>query len=101
MPLDDLPDNLLLLAIGILILIAPVVIIVLTVGLLVYTGSLILEGVTPLVFLELYLIDLVLVAAFAYGLYRLTRVLVMHRLPESLDALEAGSTDDETVDERE
>ena len=100
MPLDDIPDKFVILAIGLLVLLAPVVIIATTIGLLIYTGDLILQGVTPLVFIELYLIEIVLLAAFAYGLYRLTRVLVVHQLPSTLDA-DSGSTDGETSEKHE
>jgi hypothetical protein len=101
MALEDIPDKFVVLAIGLLILFAPVVIIAMTIGLLVYTGDLILEGVSPLVFLELYLIEIVVFAAFTYVLYRLTKVLVVHQLPASLSVLEQESTDDEAVDTRD
>jgi hypothetical protein len=100
MALDDVPDRFVLMAIGLLLLLAPVVLIVTTFGLLVYTGDLILDGVTPLVFLELYLLEIGVFAVFAYVLYRLTMVLVVHRLPVSPDAPEQGA-DDDPADTRE
>lgn len=102
MALKDISDASVVIAIGFLVLLAPVVIIAMTVGLLVYTGDLILQGVTPLVFLELYLIEIAVFAAFTYVIYRLTKVLVVHQLPASLSALEQESTDDdEEVDRRD
>jgi hypothetical protein len=101
MALEDVPDRFVVIAIGILVLLAPAVLLAMTVGLLVSTGDLILEEVTLLVFLELYLLEIVVFAAFSYGLYRLMKVLVVHRLPASLSALEEESTDDEAVDTRD
>ena len=98
MTLDDIPDTFVVVAISLLVLLAPAVLIGMTVGLLVYTGDLILEGVTLLVFLELYLVEIVFFAAFTYVLYWLTKLLVVHRLPASMSALEGGSTDDEAGD---
>jgi hypothetical protein len=96
MALDDVPDRFVLMAIGLLLLLAPVVLIVTTFGLLVYTGDLILDGVTPLVFVELYLLEIGVLAAFAYALYRLMTVLVLHRLPVSSGASGRDDTDDST-----
>lgn len=101
MALEDIPDNFVVVAIGLLVLLVPVVLIGMTVGLLVYTGDIILDGITPLVFLELYLIEIVVFAAFTYALYRLTKVLVVHQLPASMSALEQERGDDEAVDRRE
>lgn len=95
MAFPDIPDKYVVMAIGLIVLLAPVVIVTITFAVLVFTGTLILKGVPLLVALELYLIDLVLFAAFAYGLYRLTRILVEHQLPASLDALDEKTTDDE------
>lgn len=80
--------NLVLLAIGLLVLLGPVLIIVLTLGFLALTGDLLLGRVTPLEFLELYIIDVLLFGALAYGLYRLTLRLIDQQIPASLEALE-------------
>lgn len=101
MLLEDVPDRVVVIAIGLLVLVAPVVLLAMTVGLLAYTGDLVLEGVTMLVFIELYLIEIVVFAVFTYLLYRLTKVLVVHQLPASLSALEQERTDDEGGDTRE
>ncbi|WP_338741551.1 hypothetical protein [Haloplanus salilacus] len=97
----DSQNRIILLVLGLLVLLAPVVLLVLTLGFLVITGDLILGRVTPLEFLELYVIDLAVLLAVGYGVYRLTLWLVAHRIPESLDDLEAAAAaedDDEDVD---
>lgn len=85
---SGLSERLTVLLIGVVVIMAPVVIVLLTVAFLVFTGDLVLRRVTPLEFVELYLIDLALFAAFAYGLYWLTLRLIDSRLPTSLDALD-------------
>lgn len=87
-------NRIVLLILGLLVLLAPIVLLVLTLGFLVITGDLILGRVTPLQFLELYIIDLTVLVAVGYGVYRLTIWLVAHRLPASLDELEAPDEDD-------
>lgn len=92
--------RLILLAIGLLVLLGPVIILIATLGVLVFLGDLAVGRITPIDFLELYLIDLVLTVGLAYGIYRLTLWLVVHQVPESLsvvEAHEAESTDDETT----
>lgn len=84
------------LLIGLLVLLAPALILVLALAFLAFTGDLLLGRVTPLELLELYVIELVSVAVLAYGLYRLVRVLIVHRLPRTLDTLgddESGAED--------
>lgn len=101
----DSPDSssrLTALAIGLLVLLAPALIIFLTLSFLTYTGDVLVSSLTLVEFVELYLIDLVLFAAFAYGLYRLTLALVQRQLPASLDALErsdTGETGDDATDD--
>lgn len=94
-------DRLVLLATGLLVLLGPVLILVLTLGALVFFGDLALGQVTPVELLELYVIELVLFIGFAYGIYRLTLYLVVHRAPASLDSLEfrdvGGARDDESA----
>lgn len=96
---DDSRDRIAILAYGVLVLFAPVMILVLTLGFLSLTGDLVLGRVTPLEFLELYVIELVLVVGFGYGLYRLTLWVVRHRLPAELDALEARDAVEEGSDD--
>lgn len=85
---DDSRDRVVALAYGVLILLSPAVILVLTLGFLTFTGDLILGRVTPLEFLELYIIELIVLAGFGYGLYRLTLRVAQRRLPVVLDALD-------------
>lgn len=94
MPSNSSQNRIVLLVLGLLVLLAPIVLLVLTLGFLVITGDLILGRVTPLQFLELYIIDLLVLVAVGYGVYRLTIWLVAHRLPASLDELEASDEDD-------
>jgi len=81
-------DRVVVLAIGLLVILAPALLLALTVGFLVLTGDLLLGRLTLLEFLELYIIDLVLFAVAGYGIYRLTLWTVGNRLPESLDTLD-------------
>jgi hypothetical protein len=96
MPSNNPQNRIAVLTLGLLVLLAPVVLLVLTLGFLVITGDLVLGRVTPLEFLELYIIDLVVLAVVGYGVYRLTIWLVAHRLPESLDELDEDAGDDGT-----
>ena len=89
----DSQNPVVLLVLGMLLLFAPVVLLALTLGFLVITGDLILGRVTPLEFLELYVIDLAVLLAVGYGVYRLTLWLVAHRLPASLDELDEATVD--------
>lgn len=85
---SESPNTLTLLAIGLLVLLAPALILFLTITFLSFTGDLVLRRMSLLEFLELYLIDLLLFAGFAYGLYRLTQHLVEQKLPGMMDELE-------------
>jgi hypothetical protein len=58
-------------ALGLAVLFVPALIIVATLEFLFLTGNLVLDELTPLELVELYLIDLVLFAGGAYLLYRL------------------------------
>lgn len=95
---SDIPDRLVILLIGVIVLLSPALILVLTLAFLAFTGDLVFGRVTPLELLELYLVDLALIAAVAYGLYRLVRVLLVHRLPKSLDALDPDDADEDEVE---
>lgn len=91
-------DQFVVLAIGLLVLLAPALIIVLMISFLSITGDLVLGRLSLLEFLELYLIEFVAFSLIAYGLYRLTLRLVEQRLPASLDAIDrtdAESDDDD------
>lgn len=87
-----------LILIGLLLVLAPLAILGATFVFLKITGNLVLGRVTTLEFLELYLIDLVIVVSFGYGLYRLLMWLGQHRLPDLLDTLETGADPDERSD---
>lgn len=89
----DSQDRVVVLVIALLVILAPALLLALTVGFLVLTGDLVLGRVTPLEFLELYIIDLILVAGVGYAVYRLTLWLVENQLPESLDVLERDAAD--------
>lgn len=71
MTAPDSRDRLVLIGMGFLGLLGPALILVVTLGALVFFGDLALGRITPVEFLELYLIELVLFAAVAYGIYRL------------------------------
>lgn len=90
----DSQNRIVFLVLGLLVLLAPVVLLVLTLGFLVISGDLVLGRVTPLEFLELYVIDLTVLLVVGYGVYRLTLWLVAHRIPASLDALDEATSDD-------
>lgn len=97
----DLRDRITVLAIGLLVLLTPVLFVVLSLEILILSGDIVLSQVTPLEFFELYLVDLALLIGFGYGVYRLTLWLVEHRLPASLDALEAASDEEIVTDDAE
>lgn len=88
---DDPQDRVAFLVLGLLVLLAPIVLLVLTLGFLVITGDLVLGRVTPLEFLELYVIDLTVLLVVGYGVYRLTLWLVTKRLPASLEDDDASA----------
>jgi hypothetical protein len=83
-------NRLFLLAVGLVVVLGPVVILVLTLSALVLLGDLTLGQVTLVEFLELYLIDLVVFVVLAYGVYRLTLWLVEHEELSALDTTEYG-----------
>jgi len=70
-----------LLAIGLLVLFTPVLLLVITLWFLSLTGDLLLGNITLLELLELYVIDLLLVAGIAFTIYRLMVRLVEDQLP--------------------
>ncbi|WP_152042566.1 hypothetical protein [Salinigranum salinum] len=95
----DSRDRLVLIAIGLLVLLAPALILVITLSTLVLFGDLALGRLTPVEFLELYLIDLVLFSVLAYGVYRLTLWLVERQVPVTLDSLEPSEDADLSDDD--
>lgn len=96
----DSRERLVLFAIGLLILLGPVLILAVTLEILILFGDLELSQITLVEFIELYIIDLVLFSGLAYGIYRLILWLIEHQLPKSIDTLESQDTavhpDDET-----
>ncbi|MCU4717393.1 hypothetical protein [Halapricum hydrolyticum] len=87
---SDPRDRLVPVAIGLVVLFAPVLILALTIEVLVLTGDLVVEDLTLLTLLELYLIDLVAFAVLAYVIYRLALWLVAHRHLEPTDQSDSG-----------
>lgn len=55
------------------------------------TGGFARGELSAIELLELYVIELVLLVAFGYLVYRLTLYVIEHRLPGSLDAAERRS----------
>lgn len=66
----------------------------LAVGFLSPIGDLVVGRVTPLEFLELSIIELLLFVGAGYGIHRLTLWTVEDRLPESLDGLESRDVEE-------
>lgn len=101
----DLRDRAIILAIGLLVLLSPVLFLAATLSFLILTGDLILGQVTLLEFLELYIIELILFIGLTYGLYKLTLWMVENQLPASLDAIEGRDAEeilnDDSVDTRD
>lgn len=77
---DKLRRKLATMAILLLVIFAPFVIIGTTLTFLILTGDLVRGEVSPLVFLELYVIELILVAIFTFGLFWLTKYIVREHL---------------------
>jgi len=98
---SDSRDRLGRLAIGLLVLLGPVLILVITLEVLILFGDLTLREISLVEFLELYIIDLGLFVGLAYGIYRLTLWLVERRLPESVDSLEGRDIEAATDEESE
>jgi hypothetical protein len=88
MALSDLSDKALVAIIGLLVLLAPALLLGLTLVFLAYIGDTFVQGLSLLEILELYLIELVVVVVFGYGVYKLTKYLVIHQLPASLEELD-------------
>lgn len=84
-------------ALGLLVLFAPVLILAVTLGTLVIFADLALGEITLIEFFELYVIDLLLFAVLGYGVYRLTLWMVTERFPDPDKPLE--SDDEEAADD--
>ncbi|MBX0324387.1 hypothetical protein EGH21_15255 [Halomicroarcula sp. F13] len=95
---SDSQTRLSLLVIGLLVIFAPAFFVLLTLEFLILSGDLLLSDVTPLSLLELYLLDLVFLLVFAYGVYRITSWTFEHRLPSVLDTLESTEDDSDAND---
>lgn len=100
---SDAVNRLVVLAIGILVLLTPALLLATVFWFLTFTGDLVLREVTLLEFVELYLIELVLIAAVTYSLYRLVLWLAEHKLPDALDTLDedVGGTGRDSSDDRD
>ncbi|WP_436909872.1 hypothetical protein [Halosimplex marinum] len=97
----DIPDHIVLILMGILVILAPAVILGLTLEFLVLTGDLVLGRVTLVELLELYLIDLVAVSVVAYLVYRLGQRLVHHGSAVTDPARDEDADGDDGEDSRE
>jgi hypothetical protein len=91
---SDSRERLGLIAIGLLVLLGPVLILVLTIEVLILFGDLTLSEISLIEFLELYIIDLIVFVGLAYGIYRLTLWLVENRLAVSLNTHEARDAEE-------
>lgn len=80
---DEFRRKFVTMAILLLVIFATLVIIGTALMFLVLTGDLVRSEVSPIEFLELYAIELILVAAFTFGLFRLTQYMVHEHLPPS------------------
>lgn len=80
-----------LLLVGLLVVLTPVVILVITLFFLTFAAGLQQGEITTVELVELYAIEFVVLAAFAYLVYRLTLFVVEEHLPEALDAVEPES----------
>jgi hypothetical protein len=87
----QLRDRAWLLAVGLLLVTMPAVTLVVAYAVLRATRSVLLEGVTPVEVVEIYLIELGAFAAFSYLLYRLTTYTIRRQAGAERDQ---GSTDD-------
>jgi len=87
-----------LLIVGVLLLFVPVLILVATLAFLLIAEGLVLGELSVVELLELYVIELLLLAGGAYLLFRLLGYSIDTRLPDAPDADEDGSTDEEPVE---
>lgn len=83
---SDTRDRLVLISIGLLVVLGPVVVLGFTLGALSLLGGVAFGRITAIELVELYIVDLLLLLGFAYGIYRLTLRMVRRQLPEADDA---------------
>ncbi|PSQ28389.1 hypothetical protein BRD03_03315 [Halobacteriales archaeon QS_9_68_17] len=93
---SDSWNRITVLLVGLLVLFAPALFVIITLEFLILTGEVALTEISLLEFLELYIIDLILLVGFGYGVYRLTLWVTDRPLRESVNELRA---DDGPVDE--
>ncbi|MFA1611569.1 hypothetical protein [Halobellus rubicundus] len=97
----DSRERLPLIAIGFLVLFGPAVILVITLEILILFGDLELSQITPVKFIELYIVDLILFTGLGYGIYRSSLWLVKNKLPPSPDAVDSQAVEDTLDDDSE
>jgi len=90
----DSRERVAIIAMGLLLLLAPAMILVITLEILILLGDLELSDISFVEFLELYVIEVIVFAVVAYAIYRLTLWVVETRLPTSIDALQADEADE-------
>lgn len=100
MPVSPSQKRIALLVIGLVVLFAPALFVLATLEFLILSGNLALSEISVLEFVELYLIDLVLLVLLGYGVYRLTFWLIQDQLPDALDTVDGAEVTD-AVDEAE
>lgn len=88
-------DWLTLVLIGLAILLMPAVFLLLTLEALILFGDIELADLTLVQLVELYLLDLAVLLAFAYAVYRVTLYAVEEQLPKTLDRIDAEERRDD------
>ncbi|GAA0238940.1 hypothetical protein ACFFQF_28805 [Haladaptatus pallidirubidus] len=80
-----------LVIIGLLVLFIPVILLVIMVGFLSLAQGIVLAELSVVEIIELYLLEVLVFASFAYLLYRLLLTAIEKRLPGALNALETSN----------
>jgi hypothetical protein len=80
--------------VGVLLVTMPALTLVAAYAVLAATRSALIEGLTPVEVVELYLVELVMFAVFGYLLYRLTLFGVRRQVLADAGSTEAASTDE-------
>jgi len=92
---------LVLIAIGLLFIFTPALILIATLEVLFIFGEVDLSNISPLEFFELYLVDLLLLILFAYGIYRMTMYAVESGLSLKLGGpLQSDNAADDSDEDR-
>ncbi len=99
--LQQLLDKGTLAVIGVLLLFAPAVLMVVTLVFLQLVHGLAIGELSPLELVELYLIEVALLAAFAYAIVRILRYSTRHSLPTTLDSLDRRAAGDDEPEDRD